>query len=136
HVALARQPHPQQDERVRVGGGGARTGQQLGAAAGGSPHRRGKRRSRTTAQRPPMNTMIVHVVFGYPLLWAKSRRMIASQVWSPSTVPTSVGQGSSGATKANPDQYERNVASVMPLFPASDPLYTPPGMRAPGASPF
>jgi hypothetical protein len=83
-----------------------------------------------------MNPMIVQVVFGYPPLWAKSRHMIASQVWSASTVPTSVGQGSSGATKASPDQYERNVASVMPLFPAPDPLYTPPGMRAPGASPF
>src|SRR5215813_2067552 len=54
--------------------------------------------------------------------------MMASQVWSPRIVPISVGHGSSGATKANPDQYERNVASVM-AFPG----YTPPLYSAPHA---
>ncbi len=83
-----------------------------------------------------MKPSTVQAVFGYPLLWAKSRHMIASQMCIPIAVPTSVGQGSAGATKASPDQYERNVASVMPLFPAPDPLYTPPRMRAPGASSF
>ena len=58
--------------------------------------------------------------------------MMASQVWSPRIVPISVGHGSSGATKASPDQYERNVASVMPLFPGTHPLYTPRHMHAPG----
>ena len=37
--------------------------------------------------------------------------MIASQMCMPSTVPTSVGQGSAGATKARPVQYERKVAT-------------------------
>src|SRR5215813_717108 len=54
--------------------------------------------------------------------------MMASQVWSPRIVPISVGHGSSGATKASPDQYERNVASVM-AFPG----YTPPLYSAPHA---
>ena len=64
HVALARHAHAHEDERVRLGRGGARTGQRLGAAAGGSPGRRGRRRSTTTAQRPPMKPITVHVVLG------------------------------------------------------------------------
>ena len=59
--------------------------------------------------------------------------MIASQMCMPRTVPTSVGQGSAGATKARPDQYERKVATVIGVLPLTAPrLYTPRRMQLRG----
>src|SRR5215831_439022 len=77
--------------------------------------RRGRRIRTATAQSPPMNPSSVQRFFGYPLLWAKRRRTIASQTWSARAVPSTVGPSRSGATKRSPLRYPMMVARFIAL---------------------
>ena len=95
----------------------AEGGRVTASLAPAGPARRGRRSSTATAQSPPTKPRTVQSVFGWPLLWAKSRHMIASQMWTISTVPSSVDHGSSGATKREPRPVRQRRSTRSSRFP-------------------